>query len=520
MGLVWRESFSIGCLMSCKGLVELIVLVSWTLPTCGNPLLTLRKNIGLQANILDQRVFTAFVVMALVTTVATTPLTNWLYPPWYRTKLEAWKRGEIDWDGNPLGSSSDGSSGTTTKVLQDGKIRRLMVYLRLDSLPSLFTFITLLSEERAEPKTAGEESKSASGEDAVPKPALRTRHMEVHALRLLELTERTSSVMKVSEVDEYARRDPVLNAFRTFSQLHDIATSGDVVIAAESSYAQTVTTQASEQGSNFALIPWSEVGSNTEDQAVPFKVSSEERFTSRSNLSFIQSVLSGAVCDTGIFIGNGFGERPSLKRTLSGVSVRTQREAVLPVVDKSHNIFLPYIGGADDRAALQFVLQLAKNPRVTATIAHLTDPDGDDDAAGAVEAKEVINMETSAQDSALLEAIRSSLPAELAGRVKFVETAVAAGGRSMAEEAVDGAKRAVGQNPRNAGDIVVVGRRHPRLAGQIPDIERQEIQRTIGILGEKILAESMRATSVLVIQAAPAAPAAVAGRSGAATVEP
>ena len=28
MGLVWRESFSIGCLMSCKGLVELIVLVS------------------------------------------------------------------------------------------------------------------------------------------------------------------------------------------------------------------------------------------------------------------------------------------------------------------------------------------------------------------------------------------------------------------------------------------------------------------------------------------------------------
>ena len=26
--LVWRESFTIGCLMSCKGLVELIVLVS------------------------------------------------------------------------------------------------------------------------------------------------------------------------------------------------------------------------------------------------------------------------------------------------------------------------------------------------------------------------------------------------------------------------------------------------------------------------------------------------------------
>jgi Kef-type K+ transport system membrane component KefB len=40
-GLVWRESFSIGSLMSCKGLVELIVL-----------------NIGLQARILSTRVFT------------------------------------------------------------------------------------------------------------------------------------------------------------------------------------------------------------------------------------------------------------------------------------------------------------------------------------------------------------------------------------------------------------------------------------------------------------------------------
>lgn len=30
--LVWRESFTIGCLMSCKGLVELIVLVSQCSP--------------------------------------------------------------------------------------------------------------------------------------------------------------------------------------------------------------------------------------------------------------------------------------------------------------------------------------------------------------------------------------------------------------------------------------------------------------------------------------------------------
>ncbi|KAK0267060.1 hypothetical protein LTR35_016638, partial [Friedmanniomyces endolithicus] len=71
-GLVWRESATIGVLMSCKGLVELIVL-----------------NIGLQAKILSTRTFTIFVIMAIVTTFATTPLTAWLYPPWYQRKLEA-----------------------------------------------------------------------------------------------------------------------------------------------------------------------------------------------------------------------------------------------------------------------------------------------------------------------------------------------------------------------------------------------------------------------------------------------
>jgi Kef-type K+ transport system membrane component KefB len=43
-GLQWRESAAVGALMSCKGLVELIVL-----------------NIGLQAGILSPRVFTMFV---------------------------------------------------------------------------------------------------------------------------------------------------------------------------------------------------------------------------------------------------------------------------------------------------------------------------------------------------------------------------------------------------------------------------------------------------------------------------
>jgi Kef-type K+ transport system membrane component KefB len=53
----WRFSVSVGILMNTRGLVELIAL-----------------NIGLQLNILSPRLFTMFIIMALVTTFMTCPL--------------------------------------------------------------------------------------------------------------------------------------------------------------------------------------------------------------------------------------------------------------------------------------------------------------------------------------------------------------------------------------------------------------------------------------------------------------
>jgi hypothetical protein len=63
LGQNWREAFTVGILMNCKGLVEIIVL-----------------NIGLDAGIIDIRVFTIMVVMALVTTFMTSPLVSLVYP--------------------------------------------------------------------------------------------------------------------------------------------------------------------------------------------------------------------------------------------------------------------------------------------------------------------------------------------------------------------------------------------------------------------------------------------------------
>ncbi|KAI1816563.1 K+/H+ antiporter 1 [Poronia punctata] len=495
-GLVWRESLTIGVLMSCKGLVELIVL-----------------NVGLQANILSRKTFTMFVVMALVTTVTTTPLTKLLYPPWYRVKLEKWKRGEIDWDGNSL-MNKDSEGAEAPEKVHDANIRRLLIYLRLDSLPSLFTFISLLGEEHAA-KTVT--ASSTTDVDAAA-PLIKKRPLEVHALRIVELTERTSTVMKVTEGEDAARRDPVVNAVRTFSQLNDVAVSGSVVVAPEESYPETVSTHASEQKSDFVLIPWSEIGSTTEDQSISYRVSSEDRFTGKSHLDFIRNTLSKAVCTTGIFISNGFSgiapvekSRNAFSRTLSITSLRSHKEAALPpIVDKSHHVFLVYVGGADDRAALRFVLQLAKNPHVTATIAHLTFTDGEDEITTIPEnsledpspLKHVINTEVTAQDTSFLATTRSSLSSDLGARVSFTQVSVSP--TSASGRVLEVAGEYVGRNRRNAGDIVVVGRRHSQLptSGKGPEQSSAvyDMQRTIGVLGEKVAMSGLRA-SVLIIQA-------------------
>lgn len=63
VGMGWRDSLSLGVLMNCRGLTELVIL-----------------NIGLELRVIPPELFSILVVMALVTTFMTTPLLQWLAP--------------------------------------------------------------------------------------------------------------------------------------------------------------------------------------------------------------------------------------------------------------------------------------------------------------------------------------------------------------------------------------------------------------------------------------------------------
>jgi len=462
---------------------------------------------------LSQRTFTIFVVMALVTTFATTPLTSALFPPWYQKKLAAWKRGEIDWDGNRLhqNDSSDSSGDAPFDKREASEIGKLLICLRLDSLPSLFTFVALLGGGRSTTlpaKTHPSKTSKAAGDEtnygALQAASSEKRPLQVHGLRMLELTERLSSVMKDSEADEWSSRDPVVNAFHTFGQLNNVAVSGEVQLVPEGSYASELCERASERLSDLILLPWSETGSTSELTALGFTDSAPSTFNNSTYNSFVSSLLATAPCNTAIFVNNGFGARArkevrGLSRTPTNLSLRSAgMHATAPLVDLSHHIFFPYSGSLHDRVALRFVLRLARNSNVTATILLVNGSDGS--IAESVNISEEINVKDKTrvthgteivheQGRVFFNAMRDSLPSELQSRVVFnsVET------QQPLHEIVERARAEIGQLSSNAGDLVIVGRN--QRCGTDGDIKH-----TLGAWAESMIQGSVNA-SVMVVQA-------------------
>lgn len=489
-GLLWRESFTVGVLMSCKGLVELIVL-----------------NIGRQAKILSERTFTMFVVMALVTTFMTTPLTLALYPKWYQDKVARWRKGEIDWDGNVRDQSATTTSNDVLEKPTAKPIERMTVYLRLDSVANVCTFIGLLGTDgkpresatrehyskRAASTTVKSSIENQPADDAEKKPLL-----HAHGIRLMELTDRLSSTMRVSEIEQYSAWDPVVNVFRSFGQINNIPSEGRVSVIPESSFADAVLDMARDTSSNFLLLPWSASGSIVDRQSVWLSESASDN-TNAPYPSFVSTVLRGVQSfsntSVGVLIDRALDvpsqERHTLHRTNSTLSLPNIRTnlASLTAGNRNQHILLLYIGGPDDHFALRLVLQLAHNHLVTATIIHINVP-----RATASNEAEI--------DRAFFASMRDSLPTELSSRVVFSTVSSTVMDADAVKLAVDAADKEASQARGETNQVIVVGRRS--ISGDSSSVESSDgadARSVLGAVGDALVRKESRA-SVLVVQAA------------------
>lgn len=485
-GLVWRESLTIGCLMSCKGLVELIVL-----------------NIGLQAKILSTRTFTIFVVMALVTTFATTPLTVWLYPPWYQQKLELWKKGKIDWDGNPLHHEDDTDPDYVDSLQKYEVTRKVLVYLRLDGLPSLFTLVSLLASKRQELEPPRETQAGEGGLQTLKRPqamssvATLHRPVRVHGLRLMELTDRESSVMKVSELEDYAFRDPIIKAFGTFGQSRDISVGGQIAVVPERSFSSTLMRRAKDLSSDFLLIPWSETGTMSEYPSLFDDQTGDPLANREFGKLVLETYEKGRnFCHVGVLVDKtvlgkvDLPESPTaeragrqLTRTATGISMADKTQSVVDfkLADSGRQrIIVLHQGGEDDPFAVKFALQLARNDIVDLKILKAgPNKEGDGD-----ENHEHFNFDT----------VRSSIPDHMQARVTFLETETAA---------VEAILAAV-HEPSSAETMIIIGRGSIDMSSSVTTSSSRDDSRALGTLATAALhrmRENGSSAGLMVVQA-------------------
>jgi hypothetical protein len=350
--------------MSCKGLVELIVL-----------------NIGLQAGILDTRSFSMFVIMALILTIITTPLTLWIYPEQFRTTISS-----------VVGNKPRARKGTTDEgALPYGSEEKLktiftVVLSKIEHLPALMTFVQIL-QPPASPQSI-DSTTSADDKESKDKRAVNristtgTPYVSIDALRLIELTDRTSVVMQSSEANDLLRRDALINVFRTFSHLNTIPVTTALSIVREESFATSVAARARDTDSDLVIIPWSSRSSGIEDGATPAASSTANPFdslfgrgsgtdkaSSTVYTQFVRRVFIESTSDVALFIDRGVSALDSNQNA-------------------GQHIFLPFFGGPDDRLALRLAVQLCMHPSVTATVIRIRKTETNDDI------KPVVSNET------------------------------------------------------------------------------------------------------------------------------
>ncbi|KAG0031666.1 K(+)/H(+) antiporter [Podila clonocystis] len=322
-GMEWRESLAIGVLMNCKGLIELIVL-----------------NIGYDAGVINARVFVIMVAMCLITTCMTTPLVSWIYPPHYQraSALRALAK-EKGLTGDIERAEATNNAGRTNKGI-------MLCLDKIQNLPAMMTFLGMLHFNTPEPQATD------TGHLAVPSfidprntPAA-TEGLSLIALRLLHLTERSSSVlMAATERAEVLRRDTLMVVFQAFAKLNGISVQSRMTLSIDpDDFAQSIYDEAVESGADTIIFPWNSTSlpdppSAQIDDALHEVVLSKPLVTSNTQVvSRLLNTTANSGLTTALFIDREFGGAGHFA-----------------------NVMVPLYGSVDDEEAVKLASTMSRN---------------------------------------------------------------------------------------------------------------------------------------------------------------
>jgi hypothetical protein len=295
-----------------------------------------------------------FVVHAIILTFITTPLTLLFYPAKYRVR-----EGTAD---APAKEKDGDAEVTPRKSVGDDEIRTkfAMILDKIEQIPAAMTLSQLLQPLNV--STAVEGRDSPFSEEPPP-------YISIDALRLIELTHRTSAVFKSQEADSLIHNDPVVSVFRTFGYLNRLVVSASLSVVNHEEFPTAIATHVKDSGSQMVVLPWARGATTVSDELAstggarnPFdgifhKTTTSDQTSSVVYSEYIRQVFLTAPSDVALFVDRG------------GPSHYTGHA--------DQHLFLPFFGGPDDRLALNFLVQLCANPSVKATVVRIRKADSD-----------------------------------------------------------------------------------------------------------------------------------------------
>jgi hypothetical protein len=78
----------------------------------------------------------------------------------------------------------------------------------------------------------------------------------IEALRLIELTNRTSAMLKSQEAESLIYNDPIVTTYRTFGQLNRLSVSANLSVVNHDEFADAVRAHAASTNSQMVIVPW------------------------------------------------------------------------------------------------------------------------------------------------------------------------------------------------------------------------------------------------------------------------
>ncbi|KAJ3344237.1 K(+)/H(+) antiporter [Gonapodya sp. JEL0774] len=389
LGLSWRESWSVGFLMNTKGLVELIVL-----------------NVGLDAGVISEKVFVIMTIMAIFTTLMTSPIITYIYPSKHHVH-------ETGFGGSGEARTMQRTK-TTMSIIREvellsssnapaaeaSELKVLVCLFEQRSLPGFMSLVQMLDSSKklllgdSEKKAPESDLKTGQEEStSVTSPVV-----SVVALRLIELTDRTSAVMAGIEEQTTILRDPLLNVFRTFAALNKIQCFPAVAIRKPELFGEEIVTYVNEAGTGLVLVPFDA------------KIEGDGWFEQhQSSKAILASVFAESRATVGAFVDNGFGGfyDSMLGTSATWVNPRDRGDTMIPPASSALNshtavdvpdlkksgvestttsgrmtVMVLFFGGADDRSAVGLSIRFLAYPGVSVEIVRVlvdsVTPSGDD----------------------------------------------------------------------------------------------------------------------------------------------